>query len=87
MFPLPQFFSTSDPINPVAYRESVLNPIRTFSLVVRREYEGLMDYIIPTFLLLEQQMRMGEKESDIADGIVCENRTLLGHYVNTGQGL
>ncbi|KAF9443142.1 hypothetical protein P691DRAFT_713671 [Macrolepiota fuliginosa MF-IS2] len=76
-------FSISDPAHPLAYRESVSDPIITFALVIRRECEEITDYIIPTFLLLEQQMRMGEKQSDIADGMICENRTLMGHYVDT----
>lgn len=75
----------SDPVHPVAYREVVSDPISTFALVIRKEYDGITDYIIPTFLLLEQQLRMEEKEANVADGIVCDNRTFLGHYVNTGS--
>jgi hypothetical protein len=74
----------SDPTEPVAYRVDVNHPINTFALVVRQEVEGVLDYIISTFILLEQGMRMGEKRSDVADGMVCQNRTLLG-YTNVNS--
>ncbi|KAF5349549.1 hypothetical protein D9756_008866 [Leucocoprinus leucothites] len=76
-------FSVSDPVEPVAYREQLSHPINTFALTIRKEYESLLDYIVPTFLYLEQGLRGGEKQADIADGMIAENRTLLGHYVNT----
>jgi len=50
----------------------VETPIRTISLVVRPEYENLMDYILATFLLLEAQMRTGEKAAEV---------TLGGQYI------
>ena len=68
---LPQLFSMSDLIHPMAYRESVTEQIATFVLVIHRELENITDYIISTFLVLEQRLRMGEKGSEIALGIAA----------------
>ncbi|KAF9451092.1 hypothetical protein P691DRAFT_808753 [Macrolepiota fuliginosa MF-IS2] len=50
-------FSVSDPIHPVVYRESVSEPKFSFALVVKREYESIINYVIPTFVKLEEQMK------------------------------
>ncbi|KAJ3569644.1 hypothetical protein NP233_g4911 [Leucocoprinus birnbaumii] len=73
-------FSISDPAEPVGYREQLGH---TFALTIRKEYEPILDYLLPTFLHLEQDLRGGEKAADVADGKVAIDRTIAGHYVNT----
>lgn len=68
----------------MAYRESVSAPIATFALVVQTKFEDIIDYIIPTFLVLEQQLRMGEKAASVAKGTFADNNAVFGVYLTQG---
>ncbi|CAA7261032.1 unnamed protein product [Cyclocybe aegerita] len=58
---------------------------KPYALVFKGGVESFVAQILAAFVILEQEIRLEEKEFFRADGFVCDERTLAGMYVDTGN--
>jgi hypothetical protein len=56
---------------------------QNFAVIMQGEAELIRDDVIVSFLILEQRLRISEKHIDVGGGKFDQNRTVLGHHVNT----
>ncbi|KAJ8587867.1 hypothetical protein M405DRAFT_793793 [Rhizopogon salebrosus TDB-379] len=55
---------------------------QNFAVIMQPEAQLIRDDVIISFLILEQRLRVSEKNVNVGGGKYDQNRTLLGHIVN-----
>ncbi|KAJ3513855.1 hypothetical protein NLJ89_g2719 [Agrocybe chaxingu] len=69
---------------PIAWLQLPTNE-KPYALVLKSGTESFIAQILAAFVILEQEIRLEEKEFFKADGIVSDERTLVGMHVDTGN--
>ncbi|KAG0701080.1 hypothetical protein DFH29DRAFT_982856 [Suillus ampliporus] len=75
-------YRKGDMSNPVAHLQ-LGSRTQNFAVIMQGEAELIRDDVIVSFLILEQRLRVFEKNIEVGGGKFEQNRTVLGHYVNT----
>lgn len=75
-------YRKGDMSSPVAHLQQG-SRTQNFAVIMQGEAELIRDDVIVSFLILEQRLRISEKHIDVGGGKFDQNRTVLGHHVNT----
>lgn len=75
-------YRKGDMSSPVAHLQQGTRT-QNFAVIMQGEAELIRDDVIVSFLILEQRLRISEKNIDGGGGKFQQNRTVLGHHVNT----
>ncbi|KAG1763368.1 hypothetical protein EDD22DRAFT_777131 [Suillus occidentalis] len=75
-------YRKGDMSSPVAHLQQGTRT-QNFAVIMQGEAELIRDDVIVSFLILEQRLRISEKHIDVGGGKFDQNRTVLGHHVNT----
>lgn len=68
--------------NPIAHLQQGTRT-QNFAVIMQGEAELIRDDVIISFLILEQRLRISEKNIIVGGGKFEQNRTVLGYHVNT----
>ncbi|KIJ10824.1 hypothetical protein PAXINDRAFT_172043 [Paxillus involutus ATCC 200175] len=75
-------YKESDQTQPIAYLQPV-SATQNFALVLESSAEAFRDDVLVAFLILEQRLRISERNVNVGGGKFEANKTVLGHYAQT----
>ncbi|KIJ63420.1 hypothetical protein HYDPIDRAFT_182363 [Hydnomerulius pinastri MD-312] len=75
-------YTEDNPVKPLAYLQ-LASATQNFALVLESAAEPFRDDVIIGFLILEQRLRVADRNISVGGGKFEQKRTVLGHYVQT----
>ncbi|KAF8842589.1 hypothetical protein BDN67DRAFT_947258 [Paxillus ammoniavirescens] len=75
-------YKESDQTQPIAYLQPA-SATQNFALVLESSAEAFRDGVLVAFLILEQRLRISDRNIDVGGGKFEAYKTVLGHYVQT----